>query len=108
MSVNEEFAPNRKPTFRRLEMPKQPQPPQSQQPVKLQNQNQNMFTRLETQCKHLLGPTYEGSLVNFCDLMPGIICTKNIYNDPEQYNSCEYKKIYDRPIFQKINSSEDQ
>jgi hypothetical protein len=86
MTVNEDFRPNRKPLFKNASE------------LQTQTQKEQTFEREPHQCPHLLGPTYTGSSINFCSLMSGIVCTKTIYNDPEQYRTCEYLKIYTRFI----------
>jgi hypothetical protein len=85
MTVNDEFKPNRKPLFKNASELPQPKEP-------------TVFQREPHQCPHLQGPTFEGSSINFCDLMPGVTCIQAIYNHPEQYKDCEYKKIYSRLI----------
>lgn len=89
MTVNEEFKPNRKPLFQNAS---------ELQPKPKTKLTQPKFEPQTHQCQHLLEPTFEGSSINFCDLYKGIICTQAIYNDSEQYTTCEYKKIYSRLI----------
>lgn len=89
MSVNDQFKSNRKSLFQKASELPQPKKPESSAPV---------FEREPHQCPHLQGPTFQGSSINFCDLMNGITCIKAIYNVPEQYKSCIFEKIYNNTV----------